>query len=503
MKRYLTTPIYYANGAPHLGHAYTTFVADCYKRFYGLKGDDVLLISGTDEHGQKIERAAAAAGADLEHFVNERSAEFQRLWHSLNIGIDKFDRTTQAHHKAVATAFWQKLADRGDVYLDKYEGLYCVECEQYFTSGDACPVHRRPLERFAEPSWFFRLSAWRDRLIDYIEAHPRFILPEARRNEVLGVLRADALNDLSISRTSTRWGVPVPGDSRHVMYVWIDALVTYLSALGDLESERLRQYWPGAIHFIGKDILIFHGVYWPAFLMSAGLPLPESIIVNGWLTVEGRKISKSDPGTVVDPVALTQVIGNDGLRYCLLKTVTLGHDVDFSRRHVVRLLNADLANNLGNLVSRFIRLVERRCPQGFDFEIDELPGDGAGLLSRIRESASEIERAMAAGDPARAARCFIGACGAVNTWIQQAEPWALTSEERLRGALWVIYQALSDVTILGWCFVPETMGRVRDGLCLGAPAWDDIGVYNTRVRVRDVGPVFPRIDEVDLAGGSH
>ncbi|MBD3646559.1 MAG: methionine--tRNA ligase, partial [Pseudomonadales bacterium] len=482
MKRYLTTPIYYANGAPHLGHAYTTLVADCYRRFYRLQGDDVLLISGTDEHGQKIERAAAASGIDIERFVFERSEGFQRLWAALDIEIDRFERTTDEHHKEVARAFWQRLVDNGDVYPGRYEGLYCVECEQYFTAGEFCEVHRRPLERFSEPTWFFRLSAYKERLIDHIEAHPKFILPVARRNEVLAVLKSDALNDLSISRTSTCWGVPVPGDSEHVMYVWIDALVSYLSALGDLDSERLGEYWADTIHFIGKDILIFHCVYWPAFLLSARLPLPKSIIANGWLTVEGRKISKSDPETIIDPGALANTIGSDGLRYYLLRSVTLGNDVDFSREQVIRVLNTDLANNLGNLVSRFVRLLATRYPEGFECDVDSLTGDALVLVKETRRCADEIREAIDGGDPARAVRCFIRTCSVINAWIQQHELWALPDGEELRRGLWIVYQAIADLTIPGWCLVPGTTEKIRDALVLGPPSWRQIGVRHRHVR---------------------
>ncbi len=505
MKRYLTTPIYYANGAPHLGHVYTTLVADCYRHYYRLADDDVMLITGTDEHGQKIERTALARGIPIDAFVRERSDEFRRTWRALGIGFDRFERTTGDAHKMVARAFWQKLAERGDIYKGRYDGLYCVECEQYFASGDECPVHRRPLELFSEPTWFFRLSAYRERLIEYIRSHAEFIRPAPRRNEVLSLLENDVLNDLSISRTSTRWGVPVPGDDEHVMYVWIDALVSYLSALGDLDSVAVNEYWPGAIHFIGKDILVFHGIYWPAFLMSAGLPLPESIIVNGWLTVEGRKISKSDPRTIVDPVTVAQTVGNDGLRLYFLKTVTFGRDLDFDRTHLVRSLNADLANNLGNLVSRFIALVEKHFPGGFECSAASLaPGD-RGLLNKLRESATTIENAMAGVGVAQAARCFIDSAAAINAYIQEKEPWRIDDPERLRTVLWVVHQALSDLTVLGWCFVPRIMKTVREGLGLtGTPRWSDIGVFRRNVRVSRIPAVFPRIEgEVDLKPAGH
>jgi len=495
MKRYLTTPIYYASGAPHLGHSYTTFLADCFKRWYRLLGDDVLLITGTDEHGQKIERSALARGVPVEDFVEARSRDFRRLWRELDIDIDRFQRTTSEAHKKVAKDVWRRLQANGDIYAGRYEGLYCVDCEQYFTGGDECTVHRRPLETFSEPSWFFRLGAYRDRLIAHIRAHPDFIRPRERRNEVMSLLEGNVLNDLSISRTSTRWGVQIPGDESRVMYVWIDALATYLSALGAPDSRDTLAYWPEAIHFIGKDILVFHAIYWPAFLMSARLPLPRSIIVNGWLTVEGRKIAKSDPTTNIDPVELAKRVSSDGLRWYFLKGVSLGQDVDFNRANLVRLVNADLANNLGNLVGRFVALAQRCF--GEDFEVSpyvRCEADRA-LLEALGRNADVIEHAMAAANPARGARTFMRAAAAVNAYFQEQEPWRLEDRDRQITVLGVVYQALCDLTVLGRCFVPSVCTRVRRILYLPpVPAWGDTRRQCTRVRTRPADPVFPRVD---------
>jgi len=278
MNTCITTPIYYASGAPHLGHAYTTLIADCYRRFYQLNGDRVFLLTGTDEHGQKIERVAAKAGQSPTAFVAERSEEFRRLWVDLEVEIDEFSRTTSADHVAFVLNFWDRLQKAGDLYKGNYEGLYCVDCEQYFTSGDSCPVHRTPLEEFREESWFFRLSRYQQRLITHIEDNPEFILPLARRNEVLAFLKDAELRDLSVSRRSVNWGIGVPGDPEHVIYVWVDALLTYLSGLSALSASSALSGLPEnshdvsstgvdqLIHFIGKDILIFHAVYWPALL---------------------------------------------------------------------------------------------------------------------------------------------------------------------------------------------------------------------------------------------
>lgn len=261
MKKYITTPIYYVSGTPHLGHAYTTLIATCLRRCAEMAGHEVLLASGTDEHGQKIEQAAERAGVPLLQFVEDRSNEFAMLWQSLALPIDLFARTTETFHQSVAIDLWQRMSANGDIYKGQYEGLYCVECEQHFTNGDNCPVHRIPLQHFAEESYFFTLYAYQQCLIDHIRSHQHFIVPIARRNEVLALLTENILRDLSISRTSTTWGLPVPGDEAHVMYVWIDALATYLSALGPLDSERFEEFWPTAVHCIGKDILTFHAVY--------------------------------------------------------------------------------------------------------------------------------------------------------------------------------------------------------------------------------------------------
>lgn len=498
MKRYLTTPIYYASGAPHPGHAYTTLVADSYKRFYRLLGDDVMLITGTDEHGQKIERAAAAAGTPVVDFVDARSGEFEALWHALDIDVDFFERTTRPAHRALATAFWQRLAAREDIYRGEYEGLYCVDCEQYFTEGDTCPVHRKPLERFSEPSWFFRLSRYRDALIRHIESHPRFILPAARRNEVLAFLNGNALRDLAISRTSTRWGIPVPGDSAHVMYVWVDALVAYLSALSPdgvagLDEESLQAWWRQTTHFIGKDILTFHAVYWPALLMAADLPLPQSIVVNGWLTVEGRKIAKSDPATMIDPAELAATVGPDGLKLYFLKSVSLGQDLDFNRAQLVHGTNTDLANNIGNLFSRFTALGDQHFAGEWQRQ-SALPAGDRELLATLAAAAGRIAGHFEQAEVAQAAREFVEAAARVNSFIQQAAPWQIPDRERLATLMWTLHHTLADLTLIGMPFVPETMARARAALCLSAPpAWRDVGRTRDVVATRHGAPLYPRI----------
>ncbi|XOV87347.1 MAG: methionine--tRNA ligase [Pseudomonadota bacterium] len=498
MKHYLTTPIYYASGAPHLGHAYTTILADTYKRFWALCGDEVRLVSGTDEHGQKIERTAAAAGVPVTDFVADRSKEFARLWHELGLDIDRFERTTSKLHRGVALAIWRRLVSAGDIYRGNYEGLYCVECEQYFTEGDTCPVHRRALEFSAEPAWFFRLSRYQQALLDYIERHPDFISPRVRANEVLSFLRENALRDLAVSRASTSWGIPVPGDSSSVLYVWIDALASYLSALleedtTDLDAPSVQAWWQNTRHFIGKDILTFHAIYWPALLWSAGLPLPRQIVVNGWLTVEGKKISKSDPATIVDPRTLLPLVGRDGLRLYFLRAVTLGQDVDFSRQRLIELVNSDLANNLGNLHARFATLAIRHFG-GRLHCTGPLETSDSELLAVVQAAANEVSDAFQTNAPATGARAFVLACSAVNTWFQQQAPWQQENQARRPVVLWVTSQALADLSVPGLVFVPELAGELRRRLGLPEAAlWVDIGKRRETLLVHDGPPLYPRV----------
>ena len=421
MKRRITIPIYYASGSPHLGHAYATLVATCLRRYAEMDDHEVILASSTDEHGQKIEQAAARADVPLLKFVGARSNEFASLWQSLALPIDLFTRTTAAHHQSVTVDLWQRMAANGDIYKGHYEGLYCVECEQYFTSGENCPVHRVHLQKFAEESYFFRLSAYQQRLIDHIKCHQNFIVPIARRNEVLALLTENLLRDLSISRTSTTWGIPVPGDNQPVMYVWIDALATYLSALGPLNSDRFAEYWPNTIHCIGKDILTFHAVYWPSILWSAGLTIPDSIVVNGWLTVEGRKIAKSDPATILDPVGLTECVTVDGLLHYFLKSVNLGHDLDFRRDILIDVVNTDLANTIGNLYARYAGLMQRFYPGGFVVEAQ--PKNR--LLDEVAVLSEQYLHDMESFSLTQASKCFLRIANLVNKDIQDVEPWRL------------------------------------------------------------------------------
>ncbi|HEY2735367.1 MAG TPA: methionine--tRNA ligase, partial [Polyangiales bacterium] len=358
---YVTTPIYYPNDRPHIGTSYSTIVADVLARYHKLRGQETRFLTGLDEHGAKIQRAAEAKSMQPQPFVDQMHQPFRDAWSLLECEYDDFIRTTEPRHKQRVAELWKKIAARGDIYLGDYEDWYCVHCETYYTEkdllpGNLCPVHKKPVERIKEASYFFRLSQYTQPLLDFYEAHPDFVKPIGRFNEVKSFVR-EGLRDLSVSRTSFRWGIPVPNDPEHVMYVWFDALTNYMSALGGPaapgEAPLFDRFWPPSgdvIHIVGKDILRFHAVFWPAFLMSAGLPPPSRVLAHGWLTVNGEKMSKT-LGNFLAPEPLVDVFGVDALRYYLMRDVAFGQDGDFSHENLLARLNGELANGLGNLLN--------------------------------------------------------------------------------------------------------------------------------------------------------
>ena len=362
---YVTTPIYYVNAEPHLGHAYTTIIGDALTRWHRLLGDDVTYLTGTDEYGLNIQRAAEQAGLSPQAFADSIAPKFAEVWRGLDIVNDDFIRTTEPRHRTAVQELLQRCYDAGDIELDTYRGKYCVRCELYYGDddllpGDLCPIHKIPVEEFEEENYFFRLSRFQDRLLEWYAAHPGVIVPEFRGNEALGLIRS-GLRDFSVSRTSISWGVPLPWDPRHVAYVWFDALTNYLAAVGfGTDEARFEQWWPVDYHLIGKDIIRQHCVYWPAMLMSAGVELPKGWAIGGWLLVGGEKMSKST-GNVVRPLDLVDTVGIDGFRYFVLADTPYGQDGDFSYEGLIGRYNADLANNLGNLASRVATVVTSKC----------------------------------------------------------------------------------------------------------------------------------------------
>lgn len=469
---YITTPIYYVNGPPHIGHAYSSVAADVLARFKRLDGYDVFFLTGTDEHGQKVEAAAREAGLDPQSFTDKVAAEFRATARAMNISNTDFIRTTEDRHKAACQAIWQKLADAGMIYLDYYEGWYATRDEAFYgedelhTSADG--IRRAPtgavVEWVREPSYFFRLSTFQDRLLALYEAQPDFIQPMSSHNEVLSFVRS-GLRDLSISRTSFSWGIPVPGDPAHVMYVWIDALTNYLTALGypDMGAPDMR-FWPADVHLVGKEITRFHAVYWPAMLMAAELPLPGHVFANGWWTVEGEKMSKSlNNALPVQP--LIDEFGLDPLRFFLLREMPFGNDGDFSRRSLISKLNVELANDLGNLAQRTLSFIAKNTggvlpPRGPAHEPDHaLRAMTAALPDRVRGALDRLAFQEALEDIWKLVR-------AANAYIDHQAPWALrrTDPERMGTVLRELCSVLRVIGILLQPFMPDSMAKLLDQL---------------------------------------
>ena len=470
---YITTPIYYVNDRPHIGHAYTSLAADVLARWRRLQGREVFFLTGTDEHGQKVEKAAADAGMAPQAFTDQVSRHFQDLAVTMGFSNDAFIRTTEPRHILACQALWQALQARGEIYLGHYEGWYAVRDEAFYgpdelveRDGVKFAPSGAPVEWVREPSYFFRLSAWAERLLAFYEAHPDFILPASRRNEVIAFVKS-GLSDLSISRTSFTWGVKVPGDDAHVMYVWLDALTNYITAVGypDQNAQDWR-FWPADIHFVGKDILRFHAIIWPAFLMAAELPLPKRVFAHGWWTNEGQKISKS-LGNVIDPVALVEEFGLDPVRFFLLREVPFGQDGDFSRTALVNRLNGELANALGNLANRTLSLIQRNCEALLPEPapriaadttltglVDALPGAVGGHLDR-----QEFHLAL---------EVILAAVREANGYITVEQPWALkkTDPVRMAHVLRHLHDALRAFATLLQPFMPTTMAKLLDQLAV-------------------------------------
>jgi methionyl-tRNA synthetase len=474
---YITTPIYYVNDVPHIGHAYTSLACDVLARFMRLDGRDVHFLTGTDEHGQKIEKAAAAAGMPPQAFTDKVSQSFRDLVVAMNFSPDNFIRTTEPRHYAACQALWEKLVAAGDIYFGKYAGWYSVRDETYFVEGETevGPDNKRralstgaEVEWVEEPSYFFRLSAWADRLLAFYEKNPNFIGPDSRRNEVISFVRG-GLQDLSVSRTSFSWGIPVPGDPKHIMYVWLDALTNYITECGYPDTNGpLWKYWPADLHMVGKDIIRFHCVFWPAFLMAAGLEPPKRVFAHGWWTNEGQKISKS-LGNVIDPIELAKTYGLDPVRYFLLREVPFGNDGDFQKRALIGRLNGDLANAYGNLCQRVLSIVAKSCdgkiPAKGPLQAPDnaLIGRARGLLPIVRSELDEqaFHRALAA---------IWEVVADANRYVDAQAPWALakTDPARRDTVLWVLAETIRRVTLLVQPFMPDSTAKILDQLAVPA-----------------------------------
>jgi methionyl-tRNA synthetase len=499
---YVTTPIYYVNAAPHIGHAYTSIAADALARWHRLLGDDVRFLTGTDEHGKKIEEAAKAAGlTPLEH-ADRYSAQFRELWEVLDIRYDDFIRTTEPRHQKVVQALWQRMKAAGDIYLGKYEGWYSVGDEAYFTE-DELVEGRSPtgheVSWVVEPSYFFRLSKYGPRLLEHLRAHPDMIRPESRYNEIVRFLER-GLQDISVSRTTFKWGIPVPDDPGHVIYVWVDALTNYVSALGGPGAPLYEKFWPHVHHLIGKDIIRFHAVYWPAFLMSAGLPVPKTMFAHGWWTHAGRKMSKTF-GNVVDPGETARKFGADAFRYFLLREVTFGLDGDFSETALRDRINGDLANDYGNLLNRSLGMLQKYrggtvTLPGQRNELDE------ALVATFRAARSALLAAMDEMQFHRALAAVWELVRAGNKYVDAAAPWTLAKQgdaARLDAVLYNLCETLRIVGIWTLPFLPSKAADLLDRLGVPDEARDmastaEWGKLSPGGATRVGDPLFPRLD---------
>ncbi len=471
---YVTTPIYYVNDKPHLGHTYTTVACDVLARFKRLDGFDVKFLTGTDEHGLKVHQAAAKAGIDPQSFTDKVSQNFRDLTPLMNYSNDDFIRTTEERHKKSAQALWNKIAENGDIYLDKYSGWYAVRDEAYYgeeeltdgPDGKKIAPSGAECEWVEEESYFFRLSQWQDRLLEFYAAHPDFILPESRRNEVISFVKG-GLRDLSISRTNFDWGIPVPGDDKHVMYVWIDALTNYITGAGypDENGEEFKKYWPADLHMVGKDILRFHAVYWPAFLMSAGLAPPKRVFAHGWWTIEGQKMSKS-LGNVIAPADLVDRYGVDASRYFMMREVPFGNDGNFSHQNAVNRINSDLANGLGNLMQRSLSMIYKNCeekiPQPGDFTAEDkdlLEKAQKIMLPAVRDEL-DLQRFH------KAIEHIVQVAQDGNAYIDQQAPWTLKKEDpaRMNTVLYVLAETLRCLALIMQPLTPVSAAAMLDQL---------------------------------------
>jgi methionyl-tRNA synthetase len=495
---YLTTPIYYVNDAPHIGHAYTTVIADAVARWHRLLGDETWFLTGTDEHGLKVQRAAEANGVAPNEWADRTAERFRDAWKLLGISNDDFIRTTEPRHYVAVAELLQRVYDNGYIRKGIYEGLYCVACEAYYTEADLvngnCPIHDRPVEHVTEDNYFFELSRFEQPLLDWYASHPDFVRPEGKRNEALGFIRS-GLQDFSISRTSISWGVPIPWDTEHVTYVWYDALINYATAVGfGADAERFADWWPSVHHLIGKDILRFHCVYWPAMLLAAGLEPPQQIYVHGYLLVGGEKMSKTRLNQIA-PADLVEDFGADGFRYHFLRDVPFGPDGDFSYERMVDRYNADLANNLGNLLSRVATVVGKQCGG-----IGPAPRADSPLAAIAAEAYAATARGWADVQPSIALEATWRLAREANAYLEANEPWKATPGPEVDAVLGDALEVLRIVAVLASPAIPGAAAEVWHRIGLpGAPddqrlpdaaAW---GGYPGGLPVEKGTPLFPRI----------
>lgn len=507
-KYYITTAIDYGNAPPHIGHAYEKIAADALARYHRLRGEDVFFLTGLDEHGNKIEKAADAAGVTPQAYVDDIAVKAEEVWAALNVRYDGFIRTSDPAHREAVQRIFKRLLDKGDIFKAKYEGWYCKGCEEFKNERDlpedkVCPQHQQKVEWSSEENYVFKLSTYRDRIRTHIEQNAVFLQPESRRNELLNLL--ETFPDISVSRQNVRWGIPVPGDESQVIYVWIDALSNYLTGIGyDTDMERFNRWWPAELHLVGKDITKFHAIIWPALLMALDLPLPRQIFGHGWVNVAGLKMSKTI-GNVIEPKALAEEYGADAIRYYLLREVSFGRDGDFTYEAFEARVNSDLANNLGNALNRTLTILEKNFEGKVSPRFTGIEGDLpriaeetlATVIAKMDEMA--IEEAIAA---------VWGLLDAVNKYIDSTAPWALAKNgetEQLGGVLYAVLEALRIAATLASPYIPTLASKIWEQLGIEAPlasqSWSDLawGGLAEGTKTNKLGPIYPRIG-AELAG---
>jgi len=502
---YITTPIYYVNDKPHIGHAYTTIACDIFSRFYKLNDADVYFLTGTDEHGQKVEKAANKASLNPKHFVDKMSKNFEELIPYLGCQINDFIRTTEVRHIKATQFLWNKLKNNNQIYLSNYEGWYSIRDEAFYSESELIKKNDEffapsgsSVEWVKEESYFFKLSNWQDKLIKFYENNPNSIGPKTRYNEVVSFIKS-GLKDLSISRTTFKWGVPVPDNPKHVMYVWIDALCNYLTSIGypNVENEFFKKFWP-AIHIVGKDILRFHAVYWPAFLMAADIDPPKKIFAHGWWTNEGQKISKS-LGNVIDPYDIIKKYGLDQIRFFLFREVPFGNDGDFSNKAIAQRVNADLSNNYGNLVQRIALFVVKNCNSVVNSNIKILNEDNF-LLNLLKKNFLNYLKFMNSHQIDKALKCIFELLSETNSYVDKQSPWVLktSNNQRMNDVLFIVIHIIKCSSLMLIPVIPKSANKVLDILNIEKNERNFVFINEISkkdIKIVNPQPIFPRIKQ--------